>query len=38
MKQKLSKQNLLLVGSTFIFHVFGAGNLIFLPFLALRQG
>ena len=38
MKQKLSKQNLLLVGFTLFSMFFGAGNLIFPPFLGAQAG
>lgn len=38
MKQKLSKQNLLLVGFTLFSMFFGAGNLIFPPFLGAEAG
>ena len=38
MRQKLSKQNLLLVGFTLFSMFFGAGNLIFPPFLGARAG
>ena len=36
--QKLSLQNLLLVGFTLFSMFFGAGNLIFPPYLAARAG
>lgn len=38
MKQRLSKQNLLLVGFTLFSMFFGAGNLIFPPFLGAQAG
>lgn len=38
MKQKLSNRNLLLVGFTLFSMFFGAGNLIFPPFLAAQAG
>lgn len=38
MKQKLSKHNLLLVGFTLFSMFFGAGNLIFPPFLGAEAG
>lgn len=38
MKQKLSKHNLLLVGFTLFSMFFGAGNLIFPPFLGAQAG
>ncbi len=37
MRQKLSKQNLLFVGFTLFSMFFGAGNLIFPPFLGARR-
>ena len=38
MRQKLSKHNLLLVGFTLFSMFFGAGNLIFPPFLGAQAG
>lgn len=38
MRQKLSKQNLLFVGFTLFSMFFGAGNLIFPPFLGAEAG
>lgn len=38
MKQKLSKHNLLLIGFTLFSMFFGAGNLIFPPFLGAEAG
>ncbi|MCC8025940.1 MAG: branched-chain amino acid transport system II carrier protein [Clostridium sp.] len=38
MRQKLSKQNLLFVGFTLFSMFFGAGNLIFPPFLGAQAG
>lgn len=38
MKQKLSRQNLMLVGFTLFSMFFGAGNLIFPPFLGSEAG